>query len=96
MDRQQVLIAYGVAEYAAAVEHLAAMRTAGVHVGMTTMMRLRNDWHTICQSWVQRYRPEHSGPIDLDAVTADAKRWINEEPGRITMLDQILEEAGTQ
>lgn len=96
MDRRQVVLAYGVAEYAAAVEHLAALRTAGVHVSTNTMMRLRNDWHTLCQSWVRDYIPGHTGPIDLDEVTARAKAWMNEEPGRIATLDSILEEAGTQ
>lgn len=96
MDRRQVLIAYGVAEYAAAVEHLAALRTAGVHVSTTTMMRLRNDWHTLCQTWVRDYDPDHTGVIDLDQVTTQAKVWVNAEPGRIATLDSILEEAGMQ
>lgn len=91
-DRRLALAYYGIAEYSTVLDHIAAMKSAGLHIPYGVAERLTRErlslFHQVC---VLTSRSLVSTVNTEPTLVAEARGWLAEHPEEI----KRIEEGGT-
>lgn len=86
--RTEGLVALGLIEWQRALDHLTALRTAGVHVPENLSKRMEVELRLLVLRW-RRWEPV--GPGDVDSAVAEAREWVTTHNDT---TEELLRETG--
>ena len=89
--KANLLLAYGIVEYDAALSHMRAMRQVGVDVPDSVFERVSTEYLRLLDRWLWS-DGDSSGPESREAeVLTDVKAWVRDN---ITDVEKMLASEG--